>query len=213
MAITPEIGTLKAFHGFLEVLTDDGAVPAKSTFVLNHIFARDMLSMKQIESAIAARVDAELPYDAAIYLKAVNEGVPAVRGARSSAAAKALLQLAMDVAGLDDRASDLTRLSARRARRPPAPRLTAGSDLQSDGFRLGWVTRIGPPSAAAGRGLRECPHAEDHEGRWGYRKRGAGAGLRSRHAQHPQPPLPRRQPVDERVRCRTRDGPGRALGG
>lgn len=99
--ITPEIGALKALHGFLEYLTEEGPVPAKSTFVLNHLFARDMLSMKQIESAIAAKVDAELPYDAALYLKAVNEGVPVVRGTPGSAPARALARLAALVSGID----------------------------------------------------------------------------------------------------------------
>lgn len=99
--ITPEIGALKALHGFLEYLTEEGPVPAKSTFVLNHLFARDMLSMKQIENAIAAKVDAELPYDAALYLKAVNEGVPVVRGTPGSAPARALARLAALVSGID----------------------------------------------------------------------------------------------------------------
>jgi pilus assembly protein CpaE len=100
--IIPEIGALKALHGFLEYLADEGTVPAKSTFVLNHVFARDMLSMKQIENAIAARVDTELPYDAGLYLKAVNEGVPVVRGAPASAPAKALTRLAFVTAGIDE---------------------------------------------------------------------------------------------------------------
>jgi pilus assembly protein CpaE len=100
--ITPEIGALKALYGLLEFLTEQGAVPAKSLLVLNHIFARDMLSMKQIENAIAARVDAELPYDAGLYLKAVNEGVPLVRAARTSAPGRALARLAAQVAGVED---------------------------------------------------------------------------------------------------------------
>ncbi len=112
--IVPEVGALKAFHGFLEYVAEDGAVPAKSTVVLNHLFARDMLSMKQIESAIAARVDAELPHDPVLYLKAVNEGVPVVRGAPASAPAKALTSLAALVAGLDD-AADAER-EAKRGR-------------------------------------------------------------------------------------------------
>ena len=98
--IAPEISALKAFHGFIEYMAEDGAVPAKSTFVLNHLFARDMLTMRQIESAIAARVDSELPYDPGLYLKAINEGVPIVRGAPSSAPARALTRLAFHVAGL-----------------------------------------------------------------------------------------------------------------
>jgi pilus assembly protein CpaE len=111
--IVPEIGALKAFHGFLEFVTEEGAVPSKSTFVLNHLFARDMLTMRQIESAIAARVDSELPYDPGLYLKAVNEGVPIVRGAPTSAPAKALTALATHVAGLDDDAAT----EARNAKR------------------------------------------------------------------------------------------------
>jgi pilus assembly protein CpaE len=100
--ISPEIGALKALHGFLEYLTEEGAVPAKSTFVLNHLFARDMLSMKQIEGSIAAKVDAELPYDAGLYLKAVNEGIPVLIGAPASAPGRAFARLAALVSGFDD---------------------------------------------------------------------------------------------------------------
>ena len=92
--VVPEIGALKALHGFLEYLAEEGAVPAKSIFVINHLFARDMLSMRQIESSIASKVDAELPYDAGVYLKAVNEGVPILRSAPASAPGRALARLA-----------------------------------------------------------------------------------------------------------------------
>ena len=100
--IVPEIGALKALHELLEYLIEEGAVPAKSTFVLNHLFARDMLSMRQIETSIAAKVDAELPYDAGLYLKAINEGIPVVRGAPASAPGKALARLALLAAGIDE---------------------------------------------------------------------------------------------------------------
>ncbi len=99
--IAPEVGALKALHGFLEFVVEEGAVPAKSTFVLNHLFARDMLSMKQIENAIAARVDAELPYDPVLYLKAINEGIPVVRSAPGSAPGRALARIAGLAIGAD----------------------------------------------------------------------------------------------------------------
>jgi pilus assembly protein CpaE len=98
--IVPEIGALKALHGFMEYLAEEGTVPAKSTFVLNHIFARDMLTMKQIESAIGGKVDVELPYDAKLYLKAVNEGVPVHSSTPTSAPARALARLAAMVSGI-----------------------------------------------------------------------------------------------------------------
>ena len=47
------------------------------------MFARDILKMSQIESALGTRVAVELPYDPYIYLKAVNEGVPVVLGRRA----------------------------------------------------------------------------------------------------------------------------------
>ncbi len=102
--IVPEIAALKALHGFLEHLGEEGAVQAKATFVLNHVFARDQLSMKQIENAMAATIDAELPYDAGLYLKAVNEGVPVVRGAPASAPGRALARLAALASGIDEAA-------------------------------------------------------------------------------------------------------------
>jgi pilus assembly protein CpaE len=105
LPIVPEIGALKALHGFLEYLAEEGTVPAKSTFVLNHIFARDVLTIKQVESAIGAKVDIELPYDATRYLKSVNEGVPILNGSPGSAPARALARLAALVSRIDPAAA------------------------------------------------------------------------------------------------------------
>jgi pilus assembly protein CpaE len=100
--IVPEIGALKALHSLLEYLTEVGSAAATATFALNHLFAREMLSMKQIEAAIGTKVEAEIPYDASLYLKAINEGIPIVRGAPTSAPAAALGKLAATAAGVDD---------------------------------------------------------------------------------------------------------------
>jgi Flp pilus assembly CpaE family ATPase len=59
-----------------------------------------MLSMKQIEAAIGTQVTAEIPYDPGLYLKAINEGIPIVRGAPNSAPARALGKLASLVSGV-----------------------------------------------------------------------------------------------------------------
>jgi pilus assembly protein CpaE len=101
LPIVPEMGALKALYSFLEYLAEEGTVAAKATFVLNHPFARDMLSLKQIEEAIAAKIGAELPYDSTRYLTAVNQGVPVVLGAPSSAPARAFARLAALVSGID----------------------------------------------------------------------------------------------------------------
>src|SRR4029077_7079891 len=99
--VSPEIAALKALHSLLDVLAEVGSTGAKATFVLNNMFARDILKMSQIESALGTRVAVELPYDPYIYLKAVNEGVPVVLGAPRSAAAERLTRLASVTFDLD----------------------------------------------------------------------------------------------------------------
>jgi pilus assembly protein CpaE len=97
--IVPEIGALKALHSLLDYLTEVGSAAAAATFVLNHQFAREMLSMKQIEAAIGTKIEAEIPYDPGLYLKAINEGVPIVRSAPTSPPARALARLAAIATG------------------------------------------------------------------------------------------------------------------
>lgn len=100
--LVPEIGALKALHSLLEYLTEVGLAAATATFALNHLFVRDMLSMKQIEAAIGTKVQVEIPYDAGLYLKAINEGIPVVTSAPTSAPARALGKLAAAAAGLGE---------------------------------------------------------------------------------------------------------------
>ncbi len=100
-AVCPEIGALKALHGLLDYLNEAGSVAAKSTFVLNNQFAREILKLRDVESALGTRVASELPYDPFLYLKAVNEGVPIVLGAPRSLPAERFEKLAATAFGLD----------------------------------------------------------------------------------------------------------------
>jgi len=100
--IVPEIGALKALHSLLEYLAEVGSAASTATFVLNHLFAREMLSMKQIEAAIGTQVRAEVPYDPGLYLKSINEGIPIVRSAPTSLPGRALGKLAAAVSGVGE---------------------------------------------------------------------------------------------------------------
>ncbi len=100
-AVHAEIAALKALHTLLEVLAEVGSVGAKATFVLNNAFAKEILKMRDIEGALGTRIAIDLPYDAFIYLKAVNEGIPVVKGAPKSAPADRLVKLAAIVFGED----------------------------------------------------------------------------------------------------------------
>jgi pilus assembly protein CpaE len=105
LPVYPEIACLKAVHALMDYLAETGSVGAKSQFVLNHIFAREVLKLRDIESSLGAKVAIELPYDPFIYLKAVNEGVPVVVGAPRSAAADRFGRLARIAFGGDAEAA------------------------------------------------------------------------------------------------------------
>lgn len=101
LPVYPEIGALKSMHALLDYLNEAGTVAAKSMFVLNNMFARDILRLRDIESALGQRIAADLPYDPFLYLKAVNEGVPVVLGAPRTAPAEQLVKLCASAFGED----------------------------------------------------------------------------------------------------------------
>ena len=101
LPVYPEIAALKAMHALLEYLSETGSVGLKSMFVLNNSFARDILKLRDVESALGSKVAFELPYDPFLYLKAVNEGVPIVLGAPRSAPAERLVRLSASAFGED----------------------------------------------------------------------------------------------------------------
>jgi pilus assembly protein CpaE len=101
LPVTLEIGALKAMQALLEYLSESGAIGTKSMFVLNNLFARDILKLRDVETFLGAKVTVELPYDAFLYLKAVNEGVPIVLGAAKSVPAERLVKLSSSAFGED----------------------------------------------------------------------------------------------------------------
>jgi pilus assembly protein CpaE len=92
--VTPEVPALKALHRLLEHLSTSGAVAAKALYVLNSMYAKELIKQRDVESTLGSSVAAELPYDPFVYLKAVNEGIPVVLGAPKSRPAESLLHLA-----------------------------------------------------------------------------------------------------------------------
>jgi pilus assembly protein CpaE len=113
--VYPEMAALKAMHTLLDYLNEAGSVGAKATFVLNNMFAKEILKLRDVESALGTKVTADLPYDTFLYLKAVNEGVPVVQGAPRSIPAERLVSLANNVFGEDGQVA-----AAQRADRRPS---------------------------------------------------------------------------------------------
>jgi pilus assembly protein CpaE len=99
--MNPEIAALKALGALIEYLSEAGTVAAKSTFVLNNSFGREILKLKDVENALGMKVEMELPYDPFLYLKAVNEGNPIILGAPRSIPAQRLVALSASAFGAD----------------------------------------------------------------------------------------------------------------
>jgi pilus assembly protein CpaE len=99
LPVYPEISALRAVHNLLEYFNDVGSIGERSTFVLNNMFAREILKLRDIESALGTKIALDLPYDPFLYLKAVNEGIPVVLGAPKSAAAERLTKLSVTAFG------------------------------------------------------------------------------------------------------------------
>ncbi len=97
--VVPEIPALNAIHTLLDQLAESGRIGAQTLFVLNHTFSRDLLKQADVETALGSKIASELPYDPIVYLKAVNEGVPVVRGAPRSQPADRFRSLATTVFG------------------------------------------------------------------------------------------------------------------
>ena len=99
--VNPEIAALKAMTALVDYLSESGTVAAKTTFILNNTFGREILKLRDVEQALGTKVGAELPYDPFLYLKAVNEGVPIVLGAPRSPAAERLVKLSATAFGAE----------------------------------------------------------------------------------------------------------------
>ena len=65
------------------------------------MFAREILKLRDVESALGLEGRVELPYDPFLYLKAVNEGMPVVLDAPRSRPGERLVKLSQMAFGAD----------------------------------------------------------------------------------------------------------------
>lgn len=97
--LSPDFPAVRAVHSLLDAFLAAGIAPKQTHFILNEQYAREMVRLREIEDAIGTKIALHLPYDAFLYLKAVNEGVPVVIGAPKSLIAERFSRLAGIVMG------------------------------------------------------------------------------------------------------------------
>ena len=99
VVVSPEIPAVRATRMLLEQLSEYEAPSERQVLVLNHIFAAGLVKRDDLRRSLQAPIDIEIPYDALVYLKAVNEGIPLMIGAANSTAAAAIRRLAVALIG------------------------------------------------------------------------------------------------------------------
>lgn len=103
--IFPEIAALRATSLALAFLAETAMLRAKTHFVVNHIFPKELLKTRDVENLLRARPAAEIPYTEVEMIRAANEGVPVVLSRPTSAASQALQRLAQTVLGIETEAT------------------------------------------------------------------------------------------------------------
>jgi pilus assembly protein CpaE len=101
--IFPEIAALRSTSLMLAYLAETTTLRARTHFVVNHIFPKELLKSRDVENLVRARPAAEIPYTEVEMIRAVNEGVPVVTSRPLSPATVALRTVAQAVMGLETR--------------------------------------------------------------------------------------------------------------
>jgi pilus assembly protein CpaE len=107
--IFPEIAALRATSLMLGFLADTATLKAATHFVVNHIFPKELLKTRDVESLLKAKPVAEIPYTEVDMIRAVNEGVPVVFSRPSSPASRAIQVLTVAIVGAEWRQAPLSK--------------------------------------------------------------------------------------------------------
>jgi pilus assembly protein CpaE len=98
--IFPEIAALRAMSLLLGFLAETTTLQARTLFVVNHIFPKELLKTRDLENLLRQKPAAEVPYTEVEMIRAVNEGVPVVTSRPGTPVAMALHRLAQAVVGI-----------------------------------------------------------------------------------------------------------------
>jgi pilus assembly protein CpaE len=103
--IFPEIAALRAMSLLLGFMAETTTIQARTLFVVNHIFPKELLKSRDMENLLRTKPAAEIPYTEVEMIRAVNEGVPVVTSRPGTPVAAALHRLAQAVVGIPNEAN------------------------------------------------------------------------------------------------------------
>jgi pilus assembly protein CpaE len=102
--VFPEIAALKAMSLLLGFLAETATLRAKTHYVVNHLFPKELLKTRDIENLLRTKPAAEIPYTEVEMIRAVNEGVPVVTSRPGSPVTMALQKVAQAIIGIQTEA-------------------------------------------------------------------------------------------------------------
>jgi len=114
--IFPEIAALRAMSLLLGFLAETTTLQARTHFVVNHIFPKELLKTRDIENLLRSKPTAEIPYTEVEMIRAVNEGVPVVSSHPTSPVADAMRDLTRALVGIQNETAATTGSRAARRR-------------------------------------------------------------------------------------------------
>jgi pilus assembly protein CpaE len=112
--IFPEIAALRATSLMLGYLAETATLRARTEFVVNHIFPKELLKTRDIENLLRSKPLAEVPYTEVEMIRAVNEGVPVVTSRPASPVATSLRTVAQSIMGITTPSTTSDRAPQRR---------------------------------------------------------------------------------------------------
>ncbi|MFN2484873.1 MAG: CpaE family protein [Candidatus Limnocylindria bacterium] len=88
--VIPELAALKATSTLLTYLSDTGTVQARTLFIINRLFPKELLKMADVAELLQVKTAAEIPYTEIHMIRAINEGSPILLSRPASPAAAAI---------------------------------------------------------------------------------------------------------------------------
>ncbi len=109
----PEIAALRSMSLLLAFLAETTPLQARTHVIVNHVFPKELLKTRDVESLLRTKPTAEIPYTEVEMIRSVNEGVPLVMARPGSPASLALRRVAQAVIGVDVTPTDEPRQQRR----------------------------------------------------------------------------------------------------
>lgn len=101
IVLFPELASLRATSMLKTFLAETATLEVRTHYVVNHVFPKELLKMRDVENLLRSKLTAEIPYADVDMFRAVNEGVPLALSRPKSEAVEAIRRVAQAVIGIE----------------------------------------------------------------------------------------------------------------